>query len=873
MSIAPAKLAAPPVLPTTMRRARLVAPIVAARGIPLVSVQAPAGFGKTTAMRDMHDACREAGHAVAWINLGAADNDLSVFLAGLNAAADLLCGTADVGVHEGRIPAVDLVERLGGLDTPFVLFLDEFELIQNPAVTEFVRHLLAQLPAHGRLVLGSRVVPDLALGRLRAHGRLIEFTAEQLRFTTEESASYLREQAGVDLSAADVLKLHRRTEGWIVALWLAVLALRQRADAPAFIDSFSGSDASVADYLSDDVLARQPAEVQQFLLRSSALNVFSPALCDAALQRDDSARMLAELAQGNLFLVPVDTACRWYRYHSLFGDFLRARLANSLSPAELVGLHGRASDWYVSEGRPVPAIDHLVWAGETEAALDLLAQHADRLLRQGRVRLLTRWFAALPAQAVARRPRLCLVHAWALTFLYRSGRALALLDTLQHAGERDADVAANVLALRAFILALTDKLDLAYEAWGQSSKVLTPAHGFPYVIQLNSLASCHIYLGHYAEARALLDKGRQVAVDPVQGGDGASTLTIAHCLEGTIDLTQGRLRDAQARFRGAHDIDPQQADQRIGGREIAAVFLAEAMYEAGQHAEAEALLLAGLPLIREAAYIDPVIVTFRILCRVAWADGREEEALRHLHDCEQIGHRTGLPRMVASMRLERARLALLRGDVAAAESALSAAESAGAAAFSPSASLVFAPHANDVETPAVMRCRLLTASGRIDQAVAGLTEALVVARAQSRARRVLSLSLLLAVAHWAGGAAEQAFAAYADAHAIAAREGFVSPMRDEGVAVDALAQAYAARVATGNALSDTTVTGPAAGLTAQERKVLSLLANGLSNRDMAERLFVSETTVKTHLRHINEKLDTRSRTHAVARGRELGLLA
>jgi len=860
--------------------------------IRLVVVQAPAGFGKTSAMRDLHAAWTEQGVRSGWIRVGTEDNDFPIFLKALNAAVDQLshgCASGTV-TPDADMPPDTLAGRLERLPFPFAIFLDDFEALQNPEAIEYLRELLTQMPAHGKLVVGSRAVPALGLGRLRAQGELLEIGTDDLRFTRDEAAGYLGEHISQPLGPEDVRKLHSRTEGWVTAIRLGVLAMSRCTDPEQFIEAFSGSDAAVADYLAQDVLSKQPQEIRDFLLRTSLLRSFDASLCRAMTGRADSARMLAQLADENLFLVRVDASGNWYRYHSLFSDFLNARLALEYDAGEIANLHRTASDWYSEQQRPVPAIEHALRA-DTGRALDLLQQYAEPILWQGRVRLLARWFDALPPEALSNRPRLRLVHAWALTFLRRSDKALKLLDSMQEAGERDAEIAAHTLALHAFILALTDKLDQAFAAWEACARTLSPAHAFPYGIQLNSHACCHIYLGNFDQARRMLDSSRQV-----HGAfGGGSNMRVAHCFDGLIDLTQGRLRQALARYRGAHKPEAASREARIDGQEIAGAFLAEALYEAGQIAEAQRLLTAYLPLIRAAAHTDTLIVTFVLLCRCELGTSSDDDAMLWLHDCEQMGYRTGLLRMVASARLERSRIALQRGDSVGARSELAAAEALDAWSFGKA----FAPHANDIETPELARWRLDIACGEPAEAARQLSSALAESLDAARFRRALKLRVLLALALHACGDMEGARRECLAAVEFAAAEGFVSTFVDEGIpmlrlldavseyahrpapAITAFLQQLRNHLAAHNGGDTSPQEAPASPsvrtpafeeLTRTERKVLVLLGDGLSNKAMADRLFVSEATIKTHLRGINAKLNASSRTHAVALARKAGLL-
>ncbi|WP_233884624.1 LuxR C-terminal-related transcriptional regulator [Paraburkholderia flagellata] len=889
-----AKLLPPPLRSTHLRRSRLVIPASDATGYRLVVVHAPAGFGKTGAMLDLHAAWTLEGIRTAWIQLGPRDNDFPVFLKSLNAAVDLLSQgfEDDTNGQTEDILADTLASRLARLHLPFAIFIDDFETLLNPEASGFLRELVTQMPAHGKLVIGSRVVPSLGLGRLRAQGQLLEIVTDDLRFTPDEAAAYLKEHVKQPLGADDLRKLHARTEGWVTAIRLGVLAIGRSNDPSQFIEAFSGSNAAVADYLAQDVLSQQPPEVRDFLLRTSLLRTFDASLCDAMTSRSDSARLLAQLDDENLFLIRLDASGNTYRYHSLFADFLNARLVLEHDAGEIAALHRIASDWYAEQGQAAPAIEHALRA-DTQRAMDLLQQYAEPILWQGRVRLLARWFDALPAESLSNRPRLRLVHAWALTFLHRSDKALKLLEGMQEAGDRDAEIAAHMLALHAFILALTDKLDKAFDAWQACARTLSPVHAFPYGIQLNSHACCHIYLGNFDHARRMLDSSRQVHA-AIGGG---ANMRVAHCLDGLIDLTQGRLRQALARYRGAHRPDTGAQRARIDGQEIAGAFLAEALCEAGQHGEAQRLLTAYLPLIRAAAHTDPLIVTFVLLCRCALAESRYEDAMLWLHDCEQMGYRTGQLRMVASARLERSRIALLRGDHEGARSEIAAAEGLNAWSFGGA----FVPHANDVDTLDLARWRLAIACGEPAAAAQQLSFALTGALTARRLRRALKLRIVLALALLAAGETERARKECLDAVEYAASEGFVSTFLDEGAPMlhllnvatehadspagglvsgaflQQLVDRLAARHGGDGRQSDAPPSPMAHAVTPEEltrteRKVLVLLADGLSNKAMAGKLFVSEATIKTHLRSINAKLNASSRTHAIAVARKAGLL-
>lgn len=397
--IASSKLEAPTLTPWHVRREQLLERAAQAPVPRVLLVCAPAGFGKTTLLAQLAQQARAGGDAVAWLTLDGADNDAARFVACLAAATGALMAAAETldganhpanrqADHPADEAALALLAALAACTEPFMLFLDEFEHVTDPAVLGLTRALIARLPPDAQIVIGARSLPDLGLGGLRARGRALEFDADALRFSLDESSAFLARRTS--LPVQDVQALHRTAEGWAAALWLAAAALERHPHSHAFVDGFSGSQAALASYLADDVLARQDAPIRQFLLRTSILRTLSAPLCDAVLGRADSAALLQAIANANLFLGMRRDAAGEYRYHGLFAGFLRSRLA-AQAPHDLPVLHAAASRWYEAQGRAVPAIDHAIEAGDVQRSVAMLTQHAGGLIAEGRGGLLGRW--------------------------------------------------------------------------------------------------------------------------------------------------------------------------------------------------------------------------------------------------------------------------------------------------------------------------------------------------------------------------------------------------------------------------------------------------------------------------------------------------
>jgi LuxR family maltose regulon positive regulatory protein len=401
------KLARPPVRPEHLPRPALISALGAATARKLTLVAAPPGFGKSTLLAEWTAA--ETSAEVAWLSLDEADNDAARFFTYV--AAALLRVEPKLGsgaIAALRSPGADLLagvlprflNDLALLDRDLVLVIEDYHVITNPDVHQAVAYLIDRLPDTVRVVLSTREDPPLPLGRLRAMGALTEVRANDLRFSEVETARFLVEALGLTLSVADVALLQARTEGWPAALYLAALSLRGQTDTSAAIREFAGDDRYVVDYLTTEVLARQPPELRSFLLRTSILRRFSGPLCDVVAGRDDSTERLAELERSNLFLIPLDSRRAWYRYHHLFGDLLRHEL-EATDRAALPDLHRRASAWYRDAGLIVDAAGHAIAGGDPGAVAELVGRHYGLFVGQGQLATVIGWMGAMPDETIA----------------------------------------------------------------------------------------------------------------------------------------------------------------------------------------------------------------------------------------------------------------------------------------------------------------------------------------------------------------------------------------------------------------------------------------------------------------------------------------
>ncbi|HSW18063.1 MAG TPA: LuxR C-terminal-related transcriptional regulator [Ramlibacter sp.] len=862
-----------------MSRLAIADAVLAAGPVKLVLVRGPAGFGKTTTMQQLRERFEAAGLATAWLGLESADNDLPRFLRSLREATALL-----LPQPARWASPLDAIRTLSSCDTPFVLFLDDVEAIRDPSVIGLLREMVDKLPRRGQIVVGSRSLPDLGIGRLRARGELVEVGVEQLRFASAEAADLFR-QLGLDLTDAHVRRLHEKTEGWIAALRLASLVVGRRGAADGFIESFDGSTDAVAEYLSQDVLEHQPEDAREFLLCTSVLRHLSLPACQSLLPQLDCARLFDALVAGGVFLTPVPGQAGVFRYHSLFGGFLRAQLERK-QPGRVQRLHLAASGWYESQGRPVPAIDHAIEGEDCAQALQLLDSHAQEFLELGRMRLLDRWFDAIAQSGLALSPVLAVTAVWAMCFTRGPWDAHLRLEAAGVIDSADEQVRAHVNALRPLLLAMMDRYEEAAQAGEAGLSALPTCVPFADSVLLNAMANAVMVLGRSQEAQQLLDSARRMP------DSGAFNRMYTESIDGVADLVRGRLRQATARFRLAVSATPRtQSYAHTNGNAWAGVLYAGAVYEVNEVEEADHLLNAYLPLARDVGLPDHMIESHRIRARIAFGRGDVQAAHQTLSELEYLGHQRQLPRVVASARLERARVFTLQGNsVAAREELTRAAEPALWAQVGQMRLL-----AHDSEDIFIGEQRWNIRFGKAVDAVAALQGGVHRAVDEGRMRRALKLRTLLALALEAAGDSAKAIDTMCAVLVPAAAEGFVRLLADEGPDVaplvaravgslpdrgrDPVVVEHAQRILehlgwTGEsaASEEEGPRQPLEPLTRKEIDVLQLLAEGYSNTALAEKLFVSDSTVRTHLRNINMKLDTKSRTQAVHHGRRMGLI-
>ena len=889
---------APPLLTTklhpprrrrgTVERRRLTA---RAQGeLPaLVLVSAPAGFGKTTLLTELTGT--DPDRRTAWLSLDAGDNDPAVFWSYLVAAVRTVLPAAAAGA-EGLVLATggqpvsavvaSLLNDLADAPTEVVLVLDDYHVIEAPEVHAAVAFLVDHLPDNVHLVLAGRSDPPLPLARLRARGDLLELRAADLRFTMEEAATYFDASAGLTLTPAQVDALEARTEGWAAALQLAALSMQGRDDPGAFIADFAGDDRFVVDYLAEEVLEHLPGDVRRFLLDTAVLDRFTAELCDAVTGDDDGRDMLAHLDRANLFLVALDDRRRWFRYHHLFADVLRARLLDE-APERLDDLHRRASAWYEGTGEPGEAIRHAMAGHDVETAARLVELTAPAMRRTRQEVTLQRWLNALPPAIFPDRPVLSMELVGALMISGDTAGVYDLLADIDQWFEPGADLPAAVVfhtedLARLPAQAAVYRAALALVA-GDTGETIRHAE--------RSLALAepddHLRRG---SAAALIGLAEWTAGDLESASrhytESVAELTAADHISDVLGcslalsdmrLAQGRLGEARQVFEAAlalartREVVRGTADMLVGRCEVH-LERGEVEAAAGRLDEAAALgEAAGLP---QHPYRQRVAAAG--VCR---ARGDRAEAVRLLEEAEALYNTDMSPpvRPVAAMRV-RAQLAA--GDLAAARRW---AASSGLGSEDELSYLHEFEHAT--------LARVLLATGSAAGAAALLDGLRAAAADGGRTGSLIEILVARALARDADGERAEAATTLEEALVHAEPEGQVRAFLDERPALDPLLRLVAgssgpgaglARIVLGSraAGAPSTATGPSPQglvdpLSERELEVLHLLRGDQSGPEIACELIVSLNTLRTHTRNIYTKLGVTNRREAVRRAAELGL--
>jgi LuxR family transcriptional regulator, maltose regulon positive regulatory protein len=876
------KLYVPPPRPRAVLRLRLTGHLNGGLNGKLTLVSAPAGFGKTTLLGEWVAGCERP---VAWLSMDEEDNDPTRFLAYFVAALQTIApdiGEGVLGVLQSpQPPPIEsiLTALLNEIDTvpdDFVLVLDDYHVIDGSAVEEALSFVLEHLPPGMHLVIATREDPQLPLARLRARGQLSEVRADDLRFTLDEAAEFLNEAMGLSLSKEDIAALETRTEGWIAGLQLAALSMRGLADATSFIKSFTGTHHFVLDYLVEEVLGQQSESVQTFLLRTSILERLCGPLCDAVVS-DPSAsgqETLEYLERANLFLVPLDDERRWYRYHHLFAELLRQRLHQSAASSmgdevrDVAELHIRASRWYEDNGWEIEAFQHAAAANDVERAARLVEGEGMPLIFRGAVAPVLTWLESLPTTELDARPSLRVIYASSLLFVSQTTGVEEKLQAAEAAlqgaapDEKTRDLIGHIAAIRATLAVIQQDVETIIAQSRRALEYLHPDNLPVRTATTWTLGNAYQLRGDRAAASQAYSEA--IAISEAIGHSIITVMATTGL--GNVQEAENQLHLAAQTYRRVLQLA---GDPPLPVACEAHLALARISYEWDDMDAAQKHGQHGVQLARQIENTDRFVACEVFLARLKLAQGDVAGAASILAEAGQSVRQHNFVHRMPDVAGAQVLTLLRQGNLEAA-----------------------AQLAQTHQLP-ISQARVNLARGDPSTALAVLEPLRRQADAKGWADERLKVMVLQAVAHHAHGENNKAVHLLGDALALAEPGGFIRTFVDEGIpmarllseaAAHGVMPDYAARLLVvleaeaqmsedksylPSAPTAQSLTEP---LSQRELEVLQLIALGLSNREISERLFLALITVKGHNRNIFRKLRVRRRTEAVARAREFGLL-
>lgn len=845
-------------------------------GRRLTLISAPAGYGKTTLAMDWLITLSPTplpegapsgddngqGVRATWLSLDEADNDPRRFITYLIATLqqiDKSIGQAASATLQSPQPPPDelmitsLVNEIASVSQSFLLILDDYHVIHTPPIHHQLAFLLDHQPDNLHLVITTREDPLLPISRLRARGHMLEIRQDDLRFTAEETAEFLKTVMGLDLSTDEIAALERRTEGWIAGLQLAALSMQGRDDLKGFVQAFTGSSRFILDYLIEEVFEKQSPDVKDFLLKTSILERLSGPLCDAVAEKRNSQELLEVLEQANLFIIPLDQSRVWYRYHRLFADLLRNRLrASSFAESEL---HQRASQWYENNNYPSDAIQHALAAQDWVHAADLITAISESMLKRGEMITIIGWFESLPEEMLQANPKLCFDYCWSLLLAGRFDVAAPLLEQVEQTAKDIPEFLGEVFAAQAYLARGQGDHALMVEK-SQKALALLPESSITSrgIVAVN-LGLAYWHMGQMGAAEKVLaealDAGRAT-------GNHYAALT-ALIFQGRVLAVRGQLYEAKGYFESAIE-----QGNEIPVNALAYMDLATLHYEWNELDVSESHLEKAIALCKRGHNDEFLVGSLMIESRLRVAQGDLEGAEEALGQARELVRSKNIPAHTAErVDVAQARYLLAKGDpIGELEQILT--EKVDCHPFYRFLGVTKALVLPENHARAYLDG--LSQAARANEWGYGLiaVRALQAAQAETQEKALEFLTEALELAE--GGGYIRTF--------VEVGENLIPLLREaagRGISPDYVGQILV--VMAGKAditrADQSSLVEP---LSERELEVLQLVTEGMSNREIAEQLIISTGTAKTHVHNLCGKLGVRNRTEAAMKAKELHLV-
>jgi LuxR family transcriptional regulator, maltose regulon positive regulatory protein len=854
-------------------------------------IKAPAGFGKSSLAAAWAEKFEQSGNAVAWLTIDSDDDDATRFLFYVSQA--LHHAWPDVGadaielILENNLidPAAilsSLINDLAEIEDEIYVFLEDYHWISSSRIHQTVAYFLKHAPSHCHVVLTTRTEPPLPLATLRAQNQLIEIDSIALRFDMQETQAFLDSTKPGVLELPDVQLLQRKTEGWPAALRI-VASMPSQLAFKEYVHGLSGLQRPIAAYLSE-MLDTLPVEMIDFMLRTSILGRLSGPLCEAVTGLSSSRAILGALAQRQMLLTPLDHDGVWFRYHTLLAEYLRQRLEADRG-TEVPELHGRAALWHASQELWTEAVQHAIAAGASDRAVSWINNCAMALIRRGDLFTLLEWQRQFPDELMRGQCEVRLAIAWGLSLALRFDEALTLATAIEGdiAATRPPDnsLQCECKAIRSVAIALKDDsetaLPLAQECVNRSSDPWTAN------VASNVVRFSHMKAGNLKQFYAT----PWIPYSDEEDRRNVFASVYRHCLNGLAEERQLRLAAADGHYREGLRI----AERDVGPNSIAAALpaslIARVKYEQDQLDEAEAWVIDRAPVISSGTMLDCMWSTYFVIARVAAVRMNFERARTILERAENQGVARDWGRLSAGAIAEQARLYLNDGRLDEAAVCVDRLERLARKYPAPR------PCAwSEIEWyHKLTRAHLFGQQDRPDEAIAILQQLQRETEAMQHRQFLICVAIRLSAVQLSAGKIAEAMTRFRRVLTSCAAAGLYRTVVDEGPIVSNLLQMaqesgnvtpdtmpYVDRLVAGLQRAGQDRSAPASGirilgsLSPRETHILTLIAEGLSNKEIARSLYIGPETVKSHLKSVFNKLGVERRAQAVSRAQTLGLV-
>jgi LuxR family transcriptional regulator, maltose regulon positive regulatory protein len=874
-------------------RPRLLAILSELPAKRLAVIKAPAGFGKSSLAATWAEKLEQSGNYVGWLTIDSDDDEATRFLFYVSQALHHACpdvGAGAIGlILENNLidPAAilsSLINDLAEIDDDVYLFLEDYHWLRAPRIHQTVAYFLKHAPSHCHVVLTTRTEPPLPLATLRAQNQLIEINSVALRFDMQETQAFLDNTKPGVLELPDVQLLQRKTEGWPAVLRI-ISSMRSHTGfgLKEYVHNLSGSQRPIAAYLAE-MLDGLPVELVDFMLRTAVLDRLSAPLCEAVTGSSSSRTILTSLVQRQMLLTPLDNDGVWLRYHTLLAEHLRQRLEADRD-IEIPELHRRAALWYASQELWTEAVQHAIAAGDSDRAISWIKNCAMALIKRGDLFTLLEWQRQFPDELMRGQCEVRLAIAWGLSLAQRFDEALKLATDIEGdiAAMRlpESDLLCECQAIRSVAIVLKDDteraLPLAQDCVNRSSDPWT-ANVASNVVRLS-----HMKAGNLKQFHAT----PWIPYSVEEDRRNVFASVYRHCLNGLAEERQIHLAAADRHYREGLRI----AEQHVGPNSIAAALpaslIARIKYERGQLDEAEASVIDRASLISAGTMLDCVWSAYFVIARAAAARMNFERARTILERAENQGVARDWGRLSAGAIAEQARLYLNDGRLDEAAACVDRLERL--ARKHPASR----PCAwSEIEWyHKLTRAHLLGQQARPDEAISVLQQLQREAEAMQHRQFLICIAIRLSAVQLSAGKVAEAMNRFHRVLAACGAAGLYQTVLDEGPVISKLLQTtqesgkvkadlipYVDRLVAGlrrggqDHLASTSGAQILSALSPRETDILTLIAEGLSNKEIARNLDIGPETVKSHIKSVFTKLGVERRAHAVSRAQTLGLV-